>query len=160
MIIRHLFLLLLISASLRSAENFADWSATVQLPSGEKSNRLFDGRTLSGWEAQNPYWSVHDGAIRGANDTPVAASTYLFTKSSYRNFRLLLEVKQSRRPELSDMHSAVAALGEKIEDQGDPHSFKGPLLMFCNDWGIWDANRRSRIFPPKRPGQYHPPVEN
>ena len=48
----------------------------------------------------------------------------------------------------STMHSAVAVLGERIEDKGDnKHGFKGPLLMFCHDWGIWDAYRRNRIEP-------------
>jgi hypothetical protein len=30
--------------------------------------------------------------------------------------------------------------------------FKGPLLIFCLDWGIWDANRRNRLVPPRRQG--------
>ena len=46
------------------------------------------------------------------------------------------------------MHSAVAVLGERFTDKGDnAHGFKGPLLMFCHDWGIWDAYRRNRIEP-------------
>jgi hypothetical protein len=46
------------------------------------------------------------------------------------------------------MHSAVAALGERITDPGSEYAFKGPLLMFCHDWGIWGAYTRGRIFPP------------
>ena len=73
---------------------------------------------------------------------------YLFTKDSYRNFRLLLEVKQTLSPQHSTMHSAVAALGERFTDKGDnAHGFRGPLLMFCHDWGIWDAGRRNRVAP-------------
>ena len=46
------------------------------------------------------------------------------------------------------MHSAVAALGERFDDKGgNNHGFKGPLLMFCHDWGIWDAYRRNRVVP-------------
>ena len=41
-----------------------------------------------------------------------------------------------------------AALGERIDDSGDnKHGFRGPLLMFCQDWGIWDAHRRNRVEP-------------
>lgn len=159
MIIRTCLLSLLVSVSVQSAETPGDWAGNLQIPKGENVTRLFDGQTLSGWEGQKQYWSVHEGAIRGTNDKSIPTSSYLFTKNNYRNFRLLLEVKQTRGPQFSDMHSAVAALGEKMEDKGDPFSFKGPLLMFCNDWGIWDANRRNRIYPPKHPGQYHPPVE-
>jgi hypothetical protein len=62
--------------------------------------------------------------------------------------RLLLEVKQEISPKHSTMHSAVAALGKRFNDKGDnKFGFKGPLLMFCHDWGIWDAHRRNRIEP-------------
>ena len=51
------------------------------------------------------------------------------------------------------MHSAVAALGERIEDEGgNAFGFRGPLLMFCHDWGIWDAHRRNRIEPANQKG--------
>jgi hypothetical protein len=68
-------------------------------------------------------------------------------------------VKQTRGEHYSTMHSAVCVLGEKLTDKGDPFSFKGPLLMFCNDWGIWDANRRNRIYPVNFNGQVQNPVE-
>ena len=131
------------------------WVQSVKLPPTETAVSLFNGKDLTGWEGQiEKYWSVNDGAIRGANTTPVAVSTYLFTKESYRDFRLLLEVKQTRGGKFSTMHSAVAALGEKFEDKGDAFSFRGPLLMFCNDWGVWDANRRNRVFPAGHGGQW------
>ena len=153
---RTLPLLGLIVASTALAEPPAEnWAETVKLPKTETAVKLFNGHDLTGWEGQiEKYWSVNDGAIRGTNTTPVAASTYLFTKDSYRDFRLLLEVKQTRGDKFSTMHSAVCALGEKFEDHGDPFSFRGPLLMFCNDWGIWDANRRNRVFPPGHGGQW------
>ncbi|OWK35121.1 3-keto-disaccharide hydrolase [Fimbriiglobus ruber] len=119
-----------------------------KLPATEKPIHLFDGKDLDGWDGAKEYWSVQDGAIRGANTSPVPSSTYLFTKDSYRNFRLLLEVKQTRSPKHSPMHSAVAVLGERFTDKGDnAHGFKGPLVMFCNDWGVWDAHRRNRVAP-------------
>ncbi len=52
--------------------------------------------------------------IRGANDDKVPSSTYLFTDKPYRNFRMLLEVKQTMSDKHSTMHSAVAALGEQL----------------------------------------------
>jgi hypothetical protein len=129
-----------------------DWTSSVQIPKSETATRLFNGRDLAGWEGQTKYWSVTNGTVRGANDDAVAASTYLFTKKSYRNFRLLLEAKQTRNEKFPPtMHSAVAALGEKFEDQGDAFGFKGPLLMFCHDWGIWDMHRRDRIYPTNQP---------
>jgi sialidase-1 len=130
-----------------------DWASGIDLPKSETPVRLFNGRDLSGWEGQlEKYWSVTNGVIRGANEGELATGTYLFTKKPYRNFRLLLEVKQTGNAKYPPtMHSAVAALGEKFEDNGDAFGFKGPLLMFCHDWGIWDMHRRNRIYPPGQP---------
>ena len=53
----------------------------------------------------------------------------------------------------------MAVLGEVLEDKGGPYGFKGPLVMFCNDWGVWDANRRNRVFPPRYPTNWQHPAE-
>ncbi|MEI6357413.1 MAG: DUF1080 domain-containing protein, partial [Verrucomicrobiota bacterium] len=138
----------------------ADRAPEVLSPPGEKLVALFDGRDLSGWEGLvGKHWTVEDGTIRGANAGDVPASTYLFTKGKHRDFRLLLEVKQTRGDHFSPMHSAVAVLGEVLEDKGGPYGFKGPLVMFCNDWGVWDANRRNRVFPPRYPTNWRQPAE-
>ena len=143
---RVLFVLLVCGAALRAADPpLADWEK--KFPAGEKPVRLFNGNDLTGWEGSK-HWTVEDGAIKGANADPVPSSTYLFTKDSYRNYRLVFEVKQTRSPKHSTRHSAVATLGEKFTDKGDnAFGFKGPLLMFCADWGIWDAHRRNRVVP-------------
>lgn len=125
----------------------------TSLPETETPQFLFNGQDLSGWTGAPEFWSVTGGVITGRNTGPVPSSTYLFTEKSYRNFRLLFEVKQVVSPEHSTMHSAVAVLGERYEDTGNNvFGFKGPLLMFCHDWGIWDAYRRNRIIPPGHKG--------
>jgi hypothetical protein len=158
---RILLLLLFALVSSAYAEDSPALAETLKrLPPGEMAVRLFNGKDLSGWDGAPGYWSVEDGMIKAANDTPVPSSTYLFTKESYRNFRLLLEVKQTMSPRHSTMHSAVAVLGERItEKDGNVHGFRGPLLMFCHDWGIWDANRRNRIEPPNHRGTLHVDAE-
>jgi lysophospholipase L1-like esterase len=137
----------------------ADWSESVRFPKGEKRVHLFNGKNLDGWEGLEEFWSVADGEIRGANDGKVIASTYLFTEKSYREFRLVMEVKQTMGKGYSTMHSAVCALGAVHKDAGGPYGFQGPLLMFCHDWGIWDAYRRNRIYPPKHRGGFWPVSE-
>ncbi len=118
------------------------------IPASETIERLFNGSDLAGWHGDQTRWSVVDGMIRGFNQTPVPSSTYLFTDKKYRNFRLLLDVKQTVDDDYSTMHSAVAALGEEFADEGEnAFGFRGPLFMFCHDWGIWDAHRRDRIVP-------------
>ena len=120
--------------------------ALTKIPQTESKQKLFNGTDLTGWHGDANRWSVVDGLIRGANSDNVVSSTYLFTDKSYRNFRLLLEVKQTMGEEYSTMHSAVCVLGERFTDKGDnAFGFKGPLLMFCHYWGIWDAYRRNRV---------------
>jgi hypothetical protein len=129
------------------------WARTVNLPDGEKGALLFNGKDLSGWSGDTAkYFTVVDRMIRAANENPVATSTYLFSSEKYRNFRLQFEVKQTRSSHHSTTHSAVAALGKRIQDGDNPFGFRGPLLMFCNDWGLWDANRRNRVHPPRQDG--------
>ena len=123
-------------------------SIESQVPAPESVVHLFNGKDLTGWTGDEAIWSVVNGMIRGANEGRVPSSTYLYTDKSYRNFRMLLEVKQTISPKHSTMHSAVAALGERFTDSGDnAFGFRGPLLMFCQDWGIWDAHRRNRVAP-------------
>ncbi|MFO1002173.1 MAG: DUF1080 domain-containing protein [Planctomycetaceae bacterium] len=123
-------------------------SVESRIPKTETIQHLFNGKDLSGWSGDETRWSVKHGMIRGANEDKVTSSTYLFTAKKYRNFRMLFEVKQTMSDKHSTMHSAVAALGEQFTDAGDnKFGFKGPLLMFCHDWGIWDAHRRNRVVP-------------
>lgn len=118
------------------------------VPKSEKIQHLFNGKDLTGWNGDESRWSVKHGMIRGANDNKVESSTYLLTAKKYRNFRLLFEVKQTMSEKHSTMHSAIAALGEQFTDAGNNEfGFKGPLLMFCHDWGLWDAHRRNRVVP-------------
>jgi len=101
-----------------------------------------------------------DGTIRPANEQPVPSSTYLFTKDSYSDFRLLLEVKETVGKYFSAMHSDVAALGARIEIEACNFGHRGPLLMFCHDWGIWGADGRGRVYPPGKKGPIQkPPYE-
>lgn len=132
------------------------WSELLEkVPVSEHFVPLFNGTDLSGWDGDDKYWSVQQGAIRGANgpSTPVPSATYLFTDKPYREFRLLFEVRQTMSENHSTMHSAICALGERFTDKGEnKHGFRGPLLMFCHDWGIWDAYRRNRVVPAKQNG--------
>ena len=144
-----------LSADIQAAQvRLGDHTTRLLFPASETPEPLHNGSDLSGWDGDPKFWSVaEDGTIRGANDGPVPSSTYLFSKESYRNFRLVFEVKQTLSLQHSTMHSAVAALGERFEDKGSNlHGFRGPLLMFCHDWGIWDAYRRNRIEPANHRG--------
>lgn len=108
---------------------------------------LFNGVDLTGWSGAPGRWSVSDGLLVGRNDDVVPTSTYLFSDETFTDFRLTLRVRQTVGVGYSTMHSAVAACGQQFTDQGDPYGFRGPLLMFCQDWGIFDAYGRMRVVP-------------
>src|SRR5436190_624433 len=78
-------------------------------------------KPLEGWQGQTgKYWTIEQGVIRGHNTLENApkASTYLTTKKSYRNFRLVFEGKLVT----SEMHSGVSLWGQLVEKENDPHS--------------------------------------
>jgi putative heme-binding domain-containing protein len=49
--------------------------------------KLFDGRTLAGWEGRPGFWSVEDRAIVGrtTKEKPLRGNTFLFAKNAGRN---------------------------------------------------------------------------
>jgi len=122
-----------------------DWAATVKFPASEKPVKLFNGKDLDGWEGHvDKYFQVKNGVIIARNEKENApkVSTYLLTKQSYRNFRLLLEGKLAE----SQMHSGVAIWGKKFEKDAETYSYQGHLVMFPTHWGFWDLYRRNGIY--------------
>ncbi len=146
-------------ASLGLISSFAgEWSSEQKFPAGEKAVPLFDGKSFDGWQGQTErYWSIKDRVILGRNTVENApkASTYLTTKKSYRNFRLIFEGKLVT----SEMHSGVSLWGQLVEKEGDPHSYMGHLVMFPSNWGFWDLYRRNSIYKDdgsaKKAGRQH-----
>ena len=123
----------------------ADWSSSVRFPASEKPRPLFNGENFDGWEGHtDTYFSIDDGVIVAKNDQANApkVSTYLLTKKSYRNFRLILEGKLVT----SKMHSGVAIWGRKFEKNKESHSYQGHLVMFPSGWGFYDLYRRNSIY--------------
>ena len=124
----------------------SDWAGSVSLPPQERGRdvRLFNGLDFEGWEGQiDRYWSIENAEIVGRNsaDNSPKVSTYLLTKKSYHNFRLLFEGKLVT----SEMHSGVAIWGKKFEKNGESASYQGHLVMFPSNWGLFDLYRRNGI---------------
>ena len=62
---------------------------------GEKGFRMiFDGKTLAGWEGNNRYWRVRNGAIVGGSlARPMPFHSFLCSVEEFENFELRLEAK-------------------------------------------------------------------
>lgn len=62
--------------------------------SSTDEHKLFNGKTLEGWEGSDTFFRVDQGAIVGGSlKKPVDKSYYLCTKKTYENFELKLEAK-------------------------------------------------------------------
>jgi len=127
--------------------------------------KLFDGKSLDGWEGYSDLWSVKDGVIVAKNSEPLKHSTYLLTKKKYTDFRLTFAAKLVE----SEMHSGVAFWGEvypkadgKVEDpkkDRSEYTYKGHLVMFPSGWGMYDLFGRTGLpvdpSPAKKVGKQH-----
>jgi hypothetical protein len=145
----------------------AEPEAPVVPPREGKSEtiKLFDGKSLKGWEGYSDLWSVEDGVIVGKNTEPLKYSTYLTTKDKYTDFRLTFAAKLAE----SEMHSGVAFWGEvypqadgKVKDpvaDRSEHTYKGHLVMFPSGYGMYDLFGRNGLqvdpAPAKKVGKQH-----
>lgn len=127
--------------------------------------KLFDGKTLKGWEGYEDLWSVQDGVIVAKNAKPLKYSTYLLTDKKYTDFRLTFAAKLVT----SEMHSGVSFWGEvwpkadgKVTDaktDRSEHTYKGHLVMFPSGWGMYDLFGRNGLpvdgGPARKVGKQH-----
>ena len=136
---------------------FADDAPVVPPRKGQSETiELFNGKDLDGWDGNMKYWSVENGVIVGKNNEPIKVSTYLSTKRNFSDFRLLATVKLVR----SEMHSGIAMWGRLAPEQGDPHTYKGLLVMFPSGWSFFDLyGRQGKLGvdggPAKKAGKQH-----
>ncbi len=117
--------------------------------------KLFNGKNLDGWIGHADKWSVTDGVIVGKNTTPVPVSTYLLTKDSYSDFRLLVKGKLVQ----SEMHTGIAFWGRNAPEKGDKYTYAGHLVMFPSGWGMYDLFGRNGLpvdgGPARKVGKQH-----
>jgi hypothetical protein len=128
--------------------------------------KLFDGKTLEGWEGYSDLWSVKDGVIVGKNTEKLNYSTYLLTKQKFSDFRLTFAFKLMPG---SETHSGLALWGEvwpkadgKVTDpkaSRTEYTYKGHLVMFPSGYGFYDLFRRAGLgvdgAPAKKVGKQH-----
>ena len=132
---------------LAAALNADDWSQqqVPKLPAGETAVSLFSGKDLDGWEGfTDKYFTVENGMIIGRNSGENApkSSTYLLTKKSFKNFRLIFE----SRLVTSEMHSGIAFWGKTITKDEGPFTFQGHLVMYPSAYGYYDLFGRNSVF--------------
>lgn len=158
-------LAILIVAPAAAQENKVPAKAVPVVPPREGKSetiKLFDGKTLNGWEGYSDLWSVKDEVIIAKNTAPVKFSTYLLTKNNYSDFRLTFAAKLVE----SEMHSGVSFWGEvrptvskDPEKDRTKYTYAGHLVMFPSGWGMYDLFGRNGLpvngAPAKKVGKQH-----
>jgi hypothetical protein len=117
--------------------------------------KLFNGKDLDGWEGNTDLWSVVDGEIVGKNKDEVKVSTYLLTKKTYTDFRIVAKTKLVE----SEMHSGICFWGRNAPEKGDKWTYAGHLVMFPSGYGMYDLFGRNGLpvdgGPAKKVGKQH-----
>jgi Domain of Unknown Function (DUF1080) len=120
--------------------------------------KLFDGKTLDGWEGYEDLWSVKDGVIVSKNVKPLKYSTYLLTKKKFTDFRITFACKLLPG---SEMHSGVSFWGEvwpkadgkvvDVKTDRSEYTYKGHLVMFPSGYGMYDLFGRNGLGVDNKP---------
>ncbi|MGC4004722.1 MAG: DUF1080 domain-containing protein [Pirellulales bacterium] len=100
-------------------------------------DKIFDGKTFKGWEADPSTWSIVDGAMRGEGGT----SRLAYTTADYGSFRLIFT---SRMKPVNGDHLGILFWGDRPQDPAKPKIDNAGWLQFMPPFGgMWD---------------YHPPM--
>ncbi len=97
-IVSHRYFFLLVSVSFLFVFGCQPPAST---PSNDEAGfvSLFNGQDLSEWEDSVSVWRVKDGVIIGENNEELGETpSWLYTKKSYRDFELRLDVKLTGHP--------------------------------------------------------------
>src|ERR1043166_3517252 len=105
--------------------------------------KLFDGKTLDGWEGDKDTWRVEDGAIVGGSlEKPIPRNEFLCTKKTYGDFELKVKFKL-----LGDKKSANAGVQIRTKRIPKHHEVSGYQADIGQGyWGaLYDESRRNKV---------------
>jgi hypothetical protein len=110
-------------------------------PAG-KEVKLFDGKSLSGWEGTEKMFRVEEGAIvAGTLETKIPRNEFLATKKDYGDFELRLKFKL--------LGGTGANAGVQIRSQRIPnhHEMIGYQADMGDGWwgALYDESRRNKV---------------
>ncbi len=103
--------------------------------------KLFDGRTLDGWEGSADWFRVQDGAIvAGTLDKRIPRNEFLSTKQEYGDFELRLKFKLLGK----GANAGVQLRSRRIPDHHEMRGYQADLGEGW--WGcLYDESRRNRV---------------
>jgi hypothetical protein len=105
--------------------------------------KLFDGKTLDGWEGDEKTWRVEDGAIAGGSlESIVPRNEFLCTRKSYENFELKVRFRL-----LGDKDKANGGVQFRTKRVPNHHEVSGFQADIGQGyWGaLYDESRRNKV---------------
>jgi Domain of Unknown Function (DUF1080) len=117
---------------------------TLPIAAGAQAEKLFDGKTLTGWEGETKKtWRVEDGAIVGGSlEETVPRNEFLCTTKSFADFELKLKFKL-----LGDKKHANGGVQFRTKRIPKHHEVSGYQADIGQGyWGaLYDESRRNRV---------------
>ncbi|MEE3371983.1 MAG: DUF1080 domain-containing protein [Planctomycetota bacterium] len=128
----------LVSFALLSIATPPDTTATNQ-----EFTRLFDGKTLSGWEGDQDLFRVVNGAIvAGSLNQPIPRNEFLCTRKTFENFELRLQARLRGKGN----NAGIQFRSRRIPNNHEVIGYQcdmGSTSEFKNIWGwLYDESRR------------------
>jgi hypothetical protein len=108
-----------------------------------KPTKLFDGKTLDGWEGDKDTWRVEDGAIVGGSlEKTVPRNEFLCTTKSYGDFELKLKFKLVGPRESAN--AGVQFRTKRIPKHHEVSGYQADIGQAY--WGaLYDESRRNKV---------------
>jgi Domain of Unknown Function (DUF1080) len=105
--------------------------------------KLFDGKTLAGWEGDEKTWRVEDGAIVGGSlETVVPRNEFLCTTKTYDHFEL--KVKFKLLGDKDKANGGVQFRTQRIPKHHEVSGFQADIGQ--SYWGaLYDESRRNKV---------------
>src|SRR5262249_7865465 len=111
---------------------------------GAEPKRLFDGKTLAGWEGDtDKTWRVEDGAIVGGSLDPVRPrNKFLCTTKSFRHFEL--KVRFKLLGDRKHANGGVQFRTKRIPNHNEVIGYQADIGQ--QYWGaLYDESRRNKV---------------
>lgn len=114
-------------------------------PPVEKFTRIFDGKSIEGWEGEAEWFRVEDGAIvAGTMDKRIPKNQFLVTKKAYGDFELRFQAKLTGKGK----NAGVQFWSERIPNHHEMIGFQCDIgsMGKASIWGaLYDESRRRRF---------------
>ncbi|HRW29718.1 MAG TPA: DUF1080 domain-containing protein [Emcibacteraceae bacterium] len=116
----------------------------VMSAQAQDSVSLFDGRTLTGWNTEEPeIWRIEDGMLTGGElDQEIPANTFIVTDDTFQNFELFLKVR---------LLGSEGFINSGFQIRSMPVNGNGEMSGYQVDagdgwWGkLYDESRRDKV---------------